>query len=79
MGASINQRGEATASYSSVEEDGGGRDEEDSIPPLVTSGARIGCPPGQEVVQEQATTRLAVDGIHSALCQRPIVLRLSDY
>jgi hypothetical protein len=40
-----------------VEEDGGGRDEEDSNPSLVTSrGARIGSYPDQEVVQEAATT-----------------------
>jgi hypothetical protein len=39
-----------------VEEDGSGCDEEDSKPSLVTSGARIGSSPGQEVVQEQATT-----------------------
>jgi hypothetical protein len=58
MGAWTNQRGKATASSSSssVEEDGSGCDEEDSKPSLVTSGARIGSSPGQEVVQEQATT-----------------------
>jgi hypothetical protein len=52
-----NQRGEATlSSCSSVEEDGGaGREEQDSKPSAVTSNARIGSSPGQEVVQEQAT------------------------
>jgi hypothetical protein len=55
MGARINQRGKATASSSSVEEYGGGRDEAESKPSLVTSGAPIGSSPGQEVVQEQAT------------------------
>ncbi len=54
-----NQRGKATAgSCSSVEEDGGGRDEEDSKPSPVTSSALpIGSYPHQEVVvQEEATT-----------------------
>jgi hypothetical protein len=46
------QRGEATGSSSYVEEDGGGRDEEESKPSPVTSGSY----PGQEVVPEQATT-----------------------
>jgi hypothetical protein len=55
-GARTNQRNKATGSSSSVEEDGVGRDEEDSKLSLVTSGARIGSSPGQEVVQEQATT-----------------------
>jgi hypothetical protein len=42
----------------SVEDDRGGRDEDeqDSKPSAVTSNARIGSSPGQEVVQEQATT-----------------------
>jgi hypothetical protein len=40
-----------------VEEDGSGRDEVDSKPSWVTSGAaRIGSSSGHEVVQEQATT-----------------------
>jgi hypothetical protein len=58
MGARKNQRDKATASFSfsSVEEDGGGRDENNSKPSLVTSGARTGSSPDQEVVQEQATT-----------------------
>jgi hypothetical protein len=53
-----NRRGEATLSRSSsVEEDGGaGRDEEDSKPSAVTSNARIGSSPGEEVVLEQATS-----------------------
>jgi hypothetical protein len=46
---------EPTASSSSTEEDSGGRDEKDSKPFLVTSGARIGSRSDQEVVQEQAT------------------------
>jgi hypothetical protein len=52
--ARIKQRGNATASSSSLEEDGDGRDEEDSKPSLVTSGEPIGSSPGQDVVQEQA-------------------------
>jgi hypothetical protein len=52
--ARIKQRGNATASSRSLEEDGDGRSEEDSKPSLVTSGAPIGSSPGQEVVQEQA-------------------------
>jgi hypothetical protein len=57
MGSRINQRGKiSTASSSSVEEDAGGRDEEESKPSLVTSGAPIYSSPGQEVVQDQATT-----------------------
>jgi hypothetical protein len=43
-----------------VEEDGGGRDEEDSNPSLVTCSARIGSYPAKEVVvqavQEEAIT-----------------------
>jgi hypothetical protein len=55
-GARTNKRGKATASSSSVEEDGGGRDQEDLKPSIVTSSvARIGSSPHQEVVQEQAT------------------------
>jgi hypothetical protein len=50
-----NQRGKATGSCSSVEEDGGGRDEQDSKPSLVTSGALLGSYPDREVVQEEAT------------------------
>ncbi len=56
MGARTNQRIKATASSSPLEEDGGGRDEENSKPSLVTSGARIGSSPDQEAVQEQVTT-----------------------
>jgi hypothetical protein len=57
MGARTNQRGKASASSSSVEENGVGRDEEDSKPSLVTSSAaRIAPHSDQEVVQEQATT-----------------------
>jgi hypothetical protein len=51
-----NQRGKAIGSCPSVEEDGGGRDEEDSKPSLVTSSALIGSYTDQEVVQEEATT-----------------------
>jgi hypothetical protein len=41
-----------------VEKNGGGGDEEDSKPLLVTSSAArmLGSSPGQEFVQEQATT-----------------------
>ena len=58
MGASAKQRGKDTVVCSiSVEEDGGGRDEEDSKLSLVTRrAARIGSHSEQEVVQEQATT-----------------------
>jgi hypothetical protein len=56
MGARINRRGKTTTSSTSVEKDGVGRDEEDSKPSVVTSGARIGSSPDQEVIQEQATT-----------------------
>jgi hypothetical protein len=56
MGTRINRRGKTTTSSTSVEKDRVGRDEEDSKPSLVTSGARIGSSPGQEVVQEHATT-----------------------
>jgi hypothetical protein len=57
MAARTNRRGKATGSSTSVEEGGSGRDEgEDLKPSLVTSVARIGSHPGQEVVQEQATT-----------------------
>jgi hypothetical protein len=62
MAASIrtNQRGASTAtgtSCGSVEEDGGGRDKEDSKPSLVTSSSVLtGSYPDQEVVQEEATT-----------------------
>ncbi len=55
IGPRTNQRGKATGSCSSVEEDGGGRDEEDSKPSPVTISARIGSYPDQEVVQEEAT------------------------
>jgi hypothetical protein len=57
MGAKTNQRLKATGGSSYVEEDGGGRNEEDSKPSQVTSDARIGSSLGQEeeVVQEQAT------------------------
>jgi hypothetical protein len=51
-----NRRGEATGSRSSVEEDGGDRDAEDSKPSLVTISAQIGSYPDQEVVQEESTT-----------------------
>jgi hypothetical protein len=55
-----NQRGASTAtgtSCGSVEEDGGGRDEEDSKPSLVTSSSVLtGSYQDQEVVQEEATT-----------------------
>jgi hypothetical protein len=54
-----NQRGKATVSSSPVEEDGGGRNEEDSKPYLMTSrAAQIGShhPDQEEVVPEQATT-----------------------
>jgi hypothetical protein len=57
--AGTNQRGKATADSSSisVEEDGGGCDEDESKPSLVTGGAaRKGSHPDQEVVPEQATT-----------------------
>ncbi len=57
MGARTNQRGKATGSSSSVEEDGGGRDEGDlELAPVTSSAARIGSHPDPEVVQEQATT-----------------------
>jgi hypothetical protein len=52
-----NQRGEATGIRSgSVEENGDGRDEEDSKPSLVTtsSSALIGSYPDEELVQEEA-------------------------
>jgi hypothetical protein len=59
MGARTNQRVKATGSSSSVEEDGGGRDQEDLKPsPVTRSPARIGSHPSREVVQEQATTTL---------------------
>jgi hypothetical protein len=56
--ARTNKRGEAntTGSCSSVEEDGGCRDEEDSKPSLVTSSTLLGSYPDQEVVQEAAAT-----------------------
>jgi hypothetical protein len=51
-----NQRVTATAGIcSSVEKDGGGRDEEDSKPYLVTTSALIASDPDEEVVQEEAT------------------------
>jgi hypothetical protein len=51
------KRNNATDACSSVEEDGGGRDEGDLKPsPVTSSAARIGSHPYQEVVQEQATT-----------------------
>ncbi len=57
MAASTNQRGNATGSCSSVKEDGGGSDEEFSNPSRVTGIALMGGSyPGQEVVQEEATT-----------------------
>jgi hypothetical protein len=49
-----NQRGKATGSCSSLEEDGGGRDEEDS------NSALIGSYPDQEVIQEEAATRCEI-------------------
>jgi hypothetical protein len=56
-GASAKQRGKAAVCSISVEEDGGGRDEEDSKLSLVTSSAaQTGSHSDQEVVQEQATT-----------------------
>ncbi len=51
-----NKRGNATGSCSSVEDDGSGRDEEDSNPSLVTGSALTGSDPDQEVVQEEAPT-----------------------
>jgi hypothetical protein len=54
--ARTNQRGKATGSCSSVDENGGGRNEEDAKPSLVTSNALIGSYPDEEVVQEEATT-----------------------
>jgi hypothetical protein len=54
--ARTNQGGKATGSCSSIEEDGGGRNEEDSKPSPVTSNAPTGSDPEQEVVQEEATT-----------------------
>jgi hypothetical protein len=56
MGARTNQRGKAAAgSSSSVDKDWGrGWEKDNSKPSLVTSGARAGSPPGQEV--EHATT-----------------------
>jgi hypothetical protein len=56
MGARTSLRSKAIGSSSPVEEDGGGRDEEDSKPSLVTTGARIGSSRYQEIVQEQAPT-----------------------
>jgi hypothetical protein len=50
------QRGKATGSCSSVEEDGDGLAGEDSKPSLVTSSALVGSYPHQEVVQQEATT-----------------------
>jgi hypothetical protein len=56
MAATTNPRGDATGSYSSVEEKDGGREEEDSKPSLVTSSsALIASYPDQELVQEEAT------------------------
>jgi hypothetical protein len=48
--SATNQRGKAIGSCSVVEEDGGGRDKEDS------NSALTGSCPDQEVVQEEATT-----------------------
>jgi hypothetical protein len=56
MGARTHQRGNATASCSPVEEDGGGSDEKDSKQSLVTGGAQTGSSPGHEVVQAEAPT-----------------------
>jgi hypothetical protein len=56
VAANANQSGNATGSCSSVEQDGGGRDETDSNPSLVTSSALIGSYPDLDVVQEEATT-----------------------
>jgi hypothetical protein len=59
MGARTRQRGsgKATASSSSVEEDGEGRDEGDSKLSLVTSGSTlIGSDQDQEVVVQEETT-----------------------
>jgi hypothetical protein len=55
-----NQRGNATGSCSSVEEDGGSRNDEDSNPSLVTRSALTGSDAEQEVVQEEATTHLEI-------------------
>jgi hypothetical protein len=49
-----NQRGKATGSSSSVENDSGRDEEEDSKPSLVTSSALIGSSPDEEFVQEEA-------------------------
>jgi hypothetical protein len=56
MAARRNQRSKTTGGCSCVEDDVGGLDEEDSNPSPVTSGARIGLDPGQEVVQEEEVT-----------------------
>jgi hypothetical protein len=50
-----NQSGNPTGLCSSLEKDGGIRDEDDSKPPPVTSCALIGSYPGQDVVKEEAT------------------------
>jgi hypothetical protein len=55
MRAGTNQSGTARGSCNSVEEDGAGRDEQDSKPSLVTSSALTGSDSVQEVVQEEAT------------------------
>jgi hypothetical protein len=60
MGARTNQSGTARGSCSSVEDDRGGRDEEDSKPSSVTRSAPLGSDPVQEVIQEQATTHLEI-------------------
>jgi hypothetical protein len=58
IGARTSKRGKATASSITVEEDGGGRDEDESKPSLLTNSTAQICshPPDREVVQEQATT-----------------------
>jgi hypothetical protein len=58
--ARTNQGGKATGSCSSIEEDGDGREEEDSKPSSVTRSAPIGSDPVQEVVQEEATRHLEI-------------------
>jgi hypothetical protein len=50
-----NRRGKATVSCSSVEDDVRGRDEQDSKPSPVISGARKGSYQNQEADQEEAT------------------------
>jgi hypothetical protein len=54
--ARTNQKGKAAGSCDSVEEDGGDPDEEESKLALVTSSELTCLDPGQEAVQEEATT-----------------------